>query len=273
MNSLVQSIVKIAIGSAMSLPASTPIPVKNPTDVWVMIIDTGISPHDKLRPNVQYDSSENYIDNHGHGTHIAGIVMYGNHLVSGQTLTGEDPVCPNVKIFSCKNYEIKNSAQNNLLAEISCVKLATKMKVDYINYSGGGGDFSNSEYLAYREFLASGGVAVVAAGNEQSNLSDHPYYPASYALASGFTKYQKDMKKPDGSKVYTPISIISVQNVNSKGEHVLSSNTHPLSYTEIGTDVVSTLPKNGYGTMTGTSQSTAEFTHLLLKQKCKELKK
>ena len=67
--------------------------------IVVMIIDTGVSYHKDLIPFLppKNDTDPNYKDMHGHGTHIAGVVAYGDHSDSPKK------TCANLQIISCKN--------------------------------------------------------------------------------------------------------------------------------------------------------------------------
>lgn len=264
MKFLVPLLFLISVGHAAENQPNTPIQkplVKGPKEIWVMVIDTGIGQHDRLKKNVQYVQTPDYVDTHGHGTHITGIVLYGNKIKDAGSFA--DLVCPNVKVFACKYYDPKQSGQNNLKRSIECVKTATKMNMDFINYSGGGTEFSAEEHEAYERYAQSGGTAVVAAGNERSNLNDQPYYPAMY----GFRSFQI------GTKLFPQIRLFSVQNLGDNSELLPSSNSYPLALKERGDQIYSTLPNNAFGHMTGTSQATAQVTHLLLKQRCKEIAK
>jgi hypothetical protein len=62
------------------------------------------------------------------------------------------------------------------------IKYATKIKADYINYSGGGTDWEKSEKNAVANFIKSGGKFIAAAGNEYADIDekDKHYYPALY---------------------------------------------------------------------------------------------
>jgi subtilisin family serine protease len=60
------------------------------------------------------------------------------------------------------------------------------MKMDFINYSSGGLDFSFDEYYAYKDFVDQGGIVVAAAGNNKADLDRTPYYPASYSFLHKF---------------------------------------------------------------------------------------
>lgn len=262
MKYLIPMLFLISVGqTAENRPTQALQKVKGPKEIWVMVVDTGIGPNDKLKKNVRYAETPDYIDNHGHGTHIAGIVAYGNTVKDSGSFANR--VCDNVKIFSCKYYDPKQTGFNNLKKSIDCIKTATTMKMDFVNYSGGGTEFSAEEHEAYEKYAQSGGTAVVAAGNEKSNLNDQPYYPAMY----GFKSYQI------GTRVFSQIRLFAVQNLGDNSELSPLSNYYPLALKERGDQIYSTLPNNAFGYMTGTSQATAQVTHLLLRQRCKELAK
>lgn len=175
------------------------------------------------------------VDFHGHGTNIAGIVDENANKAGV-------PYC----LVILKYYDPKGPHTNNLLATVEAIKYATKLKVDYINYSGGGVDFSMTEYLAVKAFTDQGGIFVAAAGNERSDIDKNPYFPASYKLP-----------------------IISVGNLNKDGTVADTSNKgKSIVRWEIGEEV------KAYGiSLTGTSQATATATGKLVvesENKCNE---
>lgn len=238
-------------------------------EVRVMVIDTGIGSHYKLTDNVEYDKSDNYVDTRFHGTHVAGIIIYGGTMTKSPAYS--DKLCKNVRIISCKYTDPLKPYDDTTRAEIECVKLATKLKMDYINFSGGGTDFSSEEYDAYREFTSQGGIAVTAAGNKGSNLDSTPFYPASYGSEFGFDKNQRLERNRDGTKRYVPLKIYVVQNINATGVLGTNSNYSDLALRADGQNVISTFPKNNkFGIMTGTSQAVPQILHTILKQRCKE---
>src|SRR5690606_39020528 len=74
----------------------------------------------------------NLSDNHGHGTHIAGIV--GAEGGNGIGISG---VSPKVSLMILKYYDPKAPGTDNLRNTIKAIHYAVEKKVDIINYSGG----------------------------------------------------------------------------------------------------------------------------------------
>jgi subtilisin family serine protease len=184
------------------------------------------------------ENNNSLTDNHGHGTHIAGIIG----------ATGEGPshitgVAPKSSLMILKYYDPKSSSTNNLKATIQAIQYAIKMKANVINYSGGGTEYSAEEFAAVKAAEKAGILFVAAAGNEHSN-SDDPgkhFYPADYGLSN----------------------IISVTAVNKEETKVLSSSNYGVRTVDIaapGENINSTVPGGGVTPMTGTSQATAFVT-------------
>lgn len=175
-------------------------------------------------------------DNHGHGTHIAGIIG-----AEGGNNFGITGIASKVSLMVLKYYDPK-SPGNNLENTIRAFQYATKMNAQIINYSGGGTDYSQKEYEAIRKARSQGILFVAAAGNERSNSDQQRYYPANYDLDN----------------------IISVTAINPQLQVLPSSNygVHTVHVAAPGEDIYSTLPGNTFGTLTGTSQATAFATGL-----------
>lgn len=171
-------------------------------------------------------------DNHGHGTHIAGIIG-----AIAENKKGISGIAPDVSLMIIKYYDPKVSNADNLKNTINSIKYAVNMGADIINYSGGGVDFSQDEYNAIQEAEKKGILFVAAAGNERSNSDQFHYYPADYKLSN----------------------IISVTALDPNREVLASSNygTETVDLAAPGQNIISTLPGNSYGFMTGTSQATA----------------
>ena len=174
-------------------------------------------------------------DNHGHGTHIAGII--GAEAENKKGISG---IAPHVSLMVLKYFDPKVPNTDNLKNTVAAIQYAVKMGAHVINYSGGGTDFSQDEHDAVQLAEAKGILFVAAAGNERSNSDQHHYYPADYKLKN----------------------IISVTAIDPTTEVLASSNygTETVDIAAPGQNILSCLPNNSYGLMTGTSQATAFIT-------------
>jgi subtilisin family serine protease len=214
--------------------------------IKVFEIDTGVDgAHLMISPYLNKADMlahpDNYQDYHGHGTHIAGIIV--------------KDICPQVSLYSCRFYEGKLV---NWELYLNCLKRAYDEKMDFINFSGGGETFSQQEFDAFKRLSTIPIVISVAAGNENPdthkklNLGNpcFGYWPACLP--------------------FTNITVVG--NIKQDGTINSSSNYGmPGMVYEMGTSVWSAAPGNRMTYMTGTSQATAKHTNKLLKQKCKEL--
>lgn len=174
-------------------------------------------------------------DNHGHGTHIAGII--GAQAGNKKGIAG---ISPEVSLMVLKYYDPKVPNTDNLKNTVSAIRYAVKMKANVINYSGGGLEYSQEERDAIEEARKEGILFVAAAGNEKSNSDQHKYYPADYGLSN----------------------IISVTAIDPSTQVLPSSNygTQTVDIAAPGQNILSTLPGSSYGFLTGTSQATAFVT-------------
>lgn len=161
-------------------------------------------------------------DVHGHGTHVAGIIQSN---------------APEAQLMVLKYFDPQAPGEHNMINTVKAIRYAIKMKVQIINYSGGGTSKYPDEELAIREAQAQGILFVAAAGNERSNSDLHGFYPADYKLSN----------------------IISVTAIDENRKVLPSSNygSRSVDIAAPGKDIVSSLPGGKFGTMTGTSQATA----------------
>ena len=214
-------------------------------EIRVMVIDTGIAELPETKPFLSSINSKNDLeDKHGHGTHIAGIILYGRH--------GDDKVCEQVKLLSCKFYGPEGE---KLHTTANCFRAAKNMQVDFVNFSGGGRERDEAEERAVKAYP---GKIVVAAGNEETDktgkvtkpawdISKEAYYPASLNLPN----------------------MVVVGNGTRQELRSDSSNYGlPGMVWRDGSAISSLDPKGGKRVMSGTSQATAIYTHELLKKEC-----
>lgn len=218
--------------------------------VTVAVIDTGVDFGNRLlNENLWADpeqknfpvhgwnfvtNSPNPKDDHGHGTHVAGIIG-----ATADAKNGVAGVARKVSIMGVKYYSEKSPGTVNLANTVKAIEYAIKKGAKIINYSGGGPDFSEEEYNAIRKAEAAGILFVAAAGNEHQD-ADHVknyYYPSAYGLSN----------------------IISVAATDIQNQLLRSSNwgRKKVDVAAPGENIYSTLPQGKFGYMTGTSQATA----------------
>lgn len=213
-------------------------------DVVVAVIDTGIDPsHPFLKDNLWTSTGKTAsfrdfgidfskgsrlkkapLDEHGHGTHVSGIIK---------------SVHPKVKILSLKYYNPTASGQDNLDSTIAALRYAVDKNVDIINYSGGGPEPSTEELKILKEAERKGILVVAAAGNDENNIDKtySAYYPASYRLSNIITVTTYD----------TTLNILSSSNYGKATVDISAP----------GYRIKSALPNKRAGFLTGTSQATA----------------
>lgn len=222
---------------------------KGSSNVVVAVVDTGIdSNHPDLSPNVWRAKDGKYgwdytvnkadpVDFHGHGTHVAGIIGAVSNPKSG--IAG---VAQKVSIMAVKYYSDSNSGAVNLRNTIRAIEFAVENGAKIINYSGGGPEFSQAEYLAIKKAEAKGVLFVAAAGNERQNVDEAQnfYYPSAYGLQNMISVAATDINN----------RLIASSNWGKKHVDVAAP----------GENIYSTLPGGRYGSMSGTSQATAFVT-------------
>lgn len=227
----------------------------------VAVIDTGADVnHTELQGSVWYnvdeipnngidDDGDGYVDNingwnfadnnadvsdqHGHGTHIAGVIKKFSL-----------PSHPQFLIL--KYYDVRQTEAEQRTAFLNALKYAVAKKVDVINISAGGGRFSEDELALLREAKSKGIVVVAAAGNKKRHQKNINFYPSAYNESN----------------------VLAVAATNSSGQLLETSNQN-LSKTchyMNGYKVLGPVPGNKFAKKTGSSQAAAAFTGKLLRQ-------
>jgi subtilisin family serine protease len=176
------------------------------------------------------NDTNNFYDDDGHGTHVAGIIVGTslNILASPVTETAKMRIMP-LKFLDANGSGSTSNA-------IRAIYYAVNNGAQVINNSWGGPSYSRSlhEALAFaynaRVFIAT------AAGNNGKNNDTTPMYPASYDVPSN-------------------ISVAAT----SDYDNLASFSNYGASTVHIGSPgvlILSTLPGNRIGSMSGTSMAT-----------------
>ncbi len=234
-------------------------------EVVVAVIDTGIQmDHPELAENIWRNPAEvadgldndqnGYIDDtvgwdfvnrdnspqddHGHGTHVAGLIG-----AAGNNGLGIAGVCWQVSLMPLKVLDAEG--WGTVADEIEAIGYAVEEGADVINASFGGYSFINAERDAIEMARSEGVVVITAAGNGgKDGIGDDiditPFYPASYGLDN----------------------IIAVTAVDHSGMLPVFAN-HGATTVDIGSPgvyLLSTVPYNSYSLGIGTSMATAVVT-------------
>lgn len=180
------------------------------------------------------DSNETPMDDHGHGTHVAGIIAMENNNVGGVGIAYKSKIMPIKAGGSDGTFNSTDIAKG--------IEYAYKNGADVINMSFGSSAHSALIENALQDAFGSC-VLVAAAGNEGMPTADCPLggvniYPAAYSYVIGVMAYDENNKFASFSNWdYEP-------NANAEYEVVAP-----------GVNIYSTLPNGRYASWNGTSMA------------------
>ncbi|MDH5546016.1 MAG: S8 family serine peptidase [Gammaproteobacteria bacterium] len=181
-------------------------------------------------------NNNNPMDNHNHGTHVAGIIA-----ARGNNGIGVAGVNWRARIMPLKFMD--NQGIGTTASAIRAIEYAVANGAKVSNNSWGGTNFSQALYDAIQAANSAGHVFVAAAGNDGVNSDTSGYYPSTYNLPN----------------------IISVGASDQNDQITTFSNfgTRTVDLVAPGMGIVSTVIRtnnNGYQFMTGTSMSAPYVT-------------
>lgn len=189
--------------------------------------------------------SGNPMDDHGHGTHVAGTIG-----AAGNNGLGVVGVNWNVKLLACKFLD--GSGRGSTSDAVECLQYIKTLKnrgvnIVATNNSWGGGEYSQALYdaiNAQRDILF-----IAAAGNDGLDNDAVNTYPANYNLPNVIAVAATDQSD----------AAASFSNSGSRSVHVGAP----------GVNILSTLPAQnywniagGYGLLSGTSMAAPHVTGL-----------
>ncbi|MCE9520884.1 MAG: S8 family serine peptidase [Alphaproteobacteria bacterium] len=246
-------------------PKPTPTPTPTPTPgnttgagILVAIVDTGIDlDHPEFAGRIAAGGTcfggsaacpglaAQGDDNHGHGTHVAGIVA------AAANGTGNTGVAPGASLLAVKVLDASGSGSYSSVG--SGISYAATKGARVINMSLGGSSASSTLIAPLQQAVAANAVVVAAAGNSGNGLA--PGYPAAYATQAGIV----------GGMLI--VGSVSAQNVISSFSQTpgnggcVATGGVTTCFKDVflvapGQSIYSTYLGGGYATMSGTSMAT-----------------
>jgi len=225
--------------------------IDDPLPVDVAVLDTGIDPtHPDLNVVGGYDctGSGSWVDRHGHGTHVAGIIGARDN---GQGVVG---VAPGARLWAIKVFGDNGSGYVSwLICGLNWVA-ANAGTIAVANYSGGasGSDTPNCGgstdplHRAVCNVVQAGVTLVVAAGNGSQDASTT--VPAAYPEAIAVGAIVDTDGQPGGLGPST--------SYGADDTRASFSNYGPaVDFYAPGYAILSTVPGGGYQRWSGTSMA------------------
>lgn len=171
----------------------------------------------------------NPMDGNAHGTHCAGTI--GAEHNNGLGVAG---VMDEVSLMGVKF--LSDAGSGSLSDAVEAIDYATKMNVDIMSNSWGGGGFSQALEDSIKAAKDKGIVFIAAAGNDSSNNDARPSYPATYQVDNVISVAS-----------HTAGDIMSsFSNFGKRTVHVAAP----------GTNILSSTPNGEYKVFSGTSMAT-----------------
>lgn len=169
------------------------------------------------------------MDGHGHGTHCSGTIgaVHNNGI-------GVAGVMDEVSLVAIKF--LSDTGSGTTEAAILAIDYATKLNVDIMSNSWGGGGFSQLLKESIERAKNKGIIFVAAAGNSAQNNDDRPNYPSSYEVSN--------------------IVGVAAHTIDDQLANFSSYGPRTVHLAAPGKNIVSTVRNGSYATYSGTSMST-----------------
>jgi subtilisin family serine protease len=168
-------------------------------------------------------------DDHRHGTHVAGtIAAIGNNGI------GVAGASWSAKIMALKFLD--DTGEGFTSDAVEAILYASAMGAQVTNNSWGGSEFSQALRDAIAFAGTKGQLFIAAAGNDSTDTDVTPHYPASYDLDN--------------------IIAVAATDYNDNLAGFSNRGAVSVDLGAPGVDILSTLPSNGYGALSGTSMAT-----------------
>ena len=173
--------------------------------VKIGIVDSGaLSSQEDIKSQIKQNlnmsgttAAATTTDPNGHGTHVSGIAA-----ATANNGKGGAGVAPSASLYVYSVADSKGSVDS--AATIRALNRAISDKVDVINMSLGGPNFSDAENAALQSVYNAGITVFAAAGNECANTLS---YPASYKNVVSVGALKQDGKKTNFSNYNAEVDL------------------------------------------------------------------
>lgn len=168
-------------------------------------------------------------DGHGHGTHCSGTIAAKHDNGVGVAGMMDEATLIGVKFLA-------DNGQGTAEGAIKSIDYATKLNVDIMSNSWGGGGYSKALEDAISAANKRGIIFIAAAGNNGTENDKTPHYPSNYQLPNVISVAAHTAQ--DTMAIFS--------NWGKKTVHIAAP----------GKNILSTMPNAKYGVMSGTSMAT-----------------
>ncbi len=184
--------------------------------VTVAVIDTGVDyTHPDIAPN--YAGGDDFVfldgdpmDDHGHGTHVAGTIAAALDNLTGNPAEAEGVagVAPNARIRAYKVCRSDGTCDDFAIQQ--AIARAVVDGANVINMSLGDAQYSQSLNDAVQDAWQAGVVIVAGAGNDGTTA---PFYPAAFDNVVSVAAFDEDHRRPAFSNYGSWVDISAPGNV------------------------------------------------------------
>ena len=194
------------------------------SNVTVAVIDSGVDyTHPDLAAN--YAGGDDFVfgdgdpmDDHGHGTHVAGTIAASINNPTGTPAAGEGVVgvAPNARILAYKVCRSDGTCDDFAIQQ--AIARAVADGANIINMSLGETEYSQSLNDAVQAAWNAGLVIVAGAGNDGTTV---PFYPAAFDNVISVAAFDEDHRRPSFSNYGSWVDI------SAPGNAIMS--TYPMA--------------------------------------------
>lgn len=230
--------------------------------VRVAVVDSGVGPHALLplaggRNTTGEEAPSLVSDPDGHGTHVAGVI-------AAQAAGPRRGEAAGVELFAYRVFTDGGQFSSNFWVRAAIIE-AAQAGCHLINLSLGGGDPDPAVIDAVRLAWDLGCVCVAAAGNDGTASID---VPARYDKVLAVTALGLEGLWPEGTSYDLEVTAPFGKRFGERRTFLAAFSNHgrEASLTAPGVAIISTIPRDRFGVMSGTSMASPVATGVIARR-------